>query len=553
MITLKSKQCILLIILIFIFTISISSNIESKEKHKNNIIATSNIDFTIIDIGMLHTYVSNSTIYDIRNSDKKTFTIGTTQDQFPCMSWIEAGYILNDYLYFGQFRIGYNSNTLRFSSQTSEDFTVIRNDPTLVSPFEISFSMTDELADSALKVGVKCICKIHAWPEPPRDDYIIYEYLIINNSGKILDDIYCALYLDFDISQAEGGDDGLTYARDDNHNYLVGMDNNGNPESISYMYDGDHPDWRPEDDTGGRLIPKESAGYIGSRVLESPLTKKGVSFNTQSGHINAGISAHPVTGEDFFVLMEREEFREGGGPGDTQDWRVFQSLGPWDLANSDTLHVSFAIGVGEGLEGMRENLQDAYDFYWSNFQDVWAPIITDVSPNLDTMVTYANNSIQFSVEAFDRDNLPLNYTWLLNDSIATETNSSFLLNCSEVPLGINKIVAEVANSSYSSQIVWVIDIKSPLKYRLGQNFPNPFNNMTFIPFEIEENNKVSIDIYDVQGRHIYTVINEEFNLGKHTVHWSGMDKNNNQVSSGLYFYTLRSGNFVETKKLLLLK
>jgi hypothetical protein len=358
--------------------------------------------------------------------------------------------------------------------------------------------------------------------------------------------------MDYDVSQAEGGDDGLTYARDDNHNYLVDLDKNGNPESISYMYDGDHPDW-PGDDTGGRLIPKESAGYIGSRVLESPPTKKGVAFNTQSGHINAGISAHPVAGEDFFTLMELEEFRQGGSPGALQDWRVFQSLGPWDLKESDTLHVSFAIGAGEGYEGMRENLQNAYDSYWNNFQDAWAPIITDVLPNQDTVVTYTNKSIQFSVAAFDKDNLQLNYTWKLNDSIATETNSSFILNCSKLPQGFNNIVAEVANSSYSSKMAWVIDIKSPLKYHLGQNYPNPFNNITFIPFQIEENNTVCIDIYDVQGRHIYTITNSEFDLGDHTVSWSGINKNNNEVSSGIYFYKLRAGSFEKTKKLILLK
>jgi hypothetical protein len=359
--------------------------------------------------------------------------------------------------------------------------------------------------------------------------------------------------MDYDVSQAEGGDDGFAFARDDNHNYLVDLDKNGNPESISYMYDGDLPERQPNDDLGGRLVPKESAGYIGSRVLESPPTKKGISFNTQSGHINAGIGAHPVTGEDFFTLMEFEEFRQGGSPGALQDWRVFQSLGPWDLIESDTLRVSFAIGVDEGYEGMRANLQNAYDFYWSSFQDVWAPIITDVLPNLDTVVTYANQSIQFSVAAFDKDNLPLNYTWILNDSIATETNSSFLLNCSEIPQGINNIVAEVANSSYSSKIAWIIDIKSPLKYYLGQNYPNPFNNITFIPFEIKENSTVNLDIYDVQGRHIYTITNAEYNFGKHIVNWSGINKNNINVSSGLYFYKLRAGSFEETKKLILLK
>ena len=88
---------------------------------------------------------------------------------------------------------------------------------------------------------------------------------------------------------------------------------------------------------------------------------------------------------------------------------------------------------------------------------------------------------------------------------------------------------------------------------LGQNFPNPFNPSTSIYFTLERPGFASLKIYDRAGRMVATLVNEDLTAGKHRCQWNGCDKQGSQVASGVYFYQLKSGEFVQTRRMLLLK
>ena len=95
---------------------------------------------------------------------------------------------------------------------------------------------------------------------------------------------------------------------------------------------------------------------------------------------------------------------------------------------------------------------------------------------------------------------------------------------------------------------------TPDDYELYQNYPNPFNPATTIEFYLPIDKKVSLIIYDVSGREVIRLIDEqELPKGRHKVVWDGRDKNGRAVASGTYLYTLKFGNFEKTKKMLLLK
>jgi len=93
----------------------------------------------------------------------------------------------------------------------------------------------------------------------------------------------------------------------------------------------------------------------------------------------------------------------------------------------------------------------------------------------------------------------------------------------------------------------------PSEYSLEQNYPNPFNPTTEIRFSIPEASRVSLKIYDVAGREVKTMIDEDFSAGVHSSKWDGRNDRNELVPSGVYFYRLTAGTFVEVKKALLLK
>ncbi len=88
---------------------------------------------------------------------------------------------------------------------------------------------------------------------------------------------------------------------------------------------------------------------------------------------------------------------------------------------------------------------------------------------------------------------------------------------------------------------------------LLNNYPNPFNPETTIAFNVKDAGDVTIDIYNIKGQKVKQLVNDNYSTGIHTVVWNGQDDNNNKVSSGVYFYKMRSGKYSKTKKMILMK
>ena len=88
----------------------------------------------------------------------------------------------------------------------------------------------------------------------------------------------------------------------------------------------------------------------------------------------------------------------------------------------------------------------------------------------------------------------------------------------------------------------------PTEYKLEQNYPNPFNPTTTIGFGIMEKGNVRMSVLNILGEEIKVLLNEEKEAGHHSIDFNGSD-----LPSGVYFYQLRAGNFIDTKKMLLLK
>ena len=105
------------------------------------------------------------------------------------------------------------------------------------------------------------------------------------------------------------------------------------------------------------------------------------------------------------------------------------------------------------------------------------------------------------------------------------------------------------------------DIKTYLvspKFALLQNFPNPFNPETWIPFKLAQNAPVTISIYDTKGQLIRAISLGNKNAGIYTTkskaaYWDGPDNLGEKVSSGVYFYQIQAGDFTATRKMAILK
>ena len=93
----------------------------------------------------------------------------------------------------------------------------------------------------------------------------------------------------------------------------------------------------------------------------------------------------------------------------------------------------------------------------------------------------------------------------------------------------------------------------PESFDLSQNYPNPFNPTTVINFAIPKTTEVTIVIYDLLGREVMRWDGNKIEAGYHSVRWDGRNKRGVQVSSGVYIYRIIAGDFIGTKKMVLLR
>jgi len=93
----------------------------------------------------------------------------------------------------------------------------------------------------------------------------------------------------------------------------------------------------------------------------------------------------------------------------------------------------------------------------------------------------------------------------------------------------------------------------PKNFSLSQNYPNPFNSSTVISFQLPVISNVTLKVYDILGREVATLVNEEKPAGSYEVQFNSHSGNVRNLTSGIYFYKLKVGVYEETKKMILLK
>lgn len=124
----------------------------------------------------------------------------------------------------------------------------------------------------------------------------------------------------------------------------------------------------------------------------------------------------------------------------------------------------------------------------------------------------------------------------LSDTLAYAVGKKVYKFSSDVSIGINNITTS-----------------TPQSFELKQNYPNPFNPTTTIEFELLRPSKVKLSIYDYVGKYVITLFDDFQPIGSYNLKWNGINDNGNLVSSGIYFYTLETQYFIQTKKMVFIK
>ena len=205
---------------------------------------------------------------------------------------------------------------------------------------------------------------------------------------------------------------------------------------------------------------------------------------------------------------------------------------------------AFLITEGENLGGEYGNLFIATDFFGVTFSHQFFnnPWLTDIHFSAPNIGWLAGTKI---LKTIDRGN-----TWTILEPIVWRFDFE-----GEKSWGINNdnkiLFSDDGWTTATIQFLFTVNLDDPLyiyDYDLYQNYPNPFNPTTKIKYQIPELSFITLKVYDVLGNEIATLVNEEKPIGNYEVNFDA----NNQPS-GVYFYRLKAGSIVETKKMLLMK
>ena len=299
------------------------------------------------------------------------------------------------------------------------------------------------------------------------------------------------------------------------------LDGNDITSVIKFDYNGDLP--RPLSDTLSNVFASYPKRTYGNAVISELRDNYGqnytkcsdglITINTNNGNTTSdfarrernSITAIPIT--DIF-----------GQPNINYvniNWYRGNEIKYIAIADLQYTATGFAIIELPLVEALDSNYVD--ELYKLQENDEY---YMDVSPSKSIMLKFYDGSIP-------SDNQIRDYVIEVNGRIGSFLNGD-----------IDKFKAG-KNTNSSTQ---------PIKYKLGYNYPNPFNPATKISYSIEKSGLTKLKIYDILGREIKTLVNEIKNPGEYTVEFNG-----STLSSGVYFYKLESGSFSDIKRMMLIK
>ena len=144
-----------------------------------------------------------------------------------------------------------------------------------------------------------------------------------------------------------------------------------------------------------------------------------------------------------------------------------------------------------------------------------------------------------------------------NDSLIT---TDFIANNGDLVIPLNEnnnlLYGEFnisINQSAEELLLDNSDIFNKMDFSITNTYPNPFNNSIKIDYEVLQKGHVALEIFDINGKWIKTLVNEMKNKGKHSHYWHGLDFSGNIVSSGTYLVVIKYGKSIKTKKINFLK
>src|SRR5690606_2618052 len=284
-----------------------------------------------------------------------------------------------------------------------------------------------------------------------------------------------------------------------------------------------------------------------------PLNYKGFAFDTSDVGLveyesaryaeNFGVYYYSYTNENLIrentAIMAVLYDSLGNQINYTQNHKPQITLIPLTIVNSQNFNITFLV------EHPHSNISWNFNFIDSVFLESFYQKNDSLIFNENILASRVPSSANYQVTA-------------LLDTNVLKDGFDFMYRIIAKDKGIIPGITNVPDSGYY-KCTWDFgtgikdEIETPFYFSLSQNYPNQFNPTTSIKYRVGSTETVTLKVYDVLGREVATLVNEEKQPGVYEVEFSVGQDSSPELASGVYYYQLKTGNFVETKKLLLLK
>ena len=265
--------------------------------------------------------------------------------------------------------------------------------------------------------------------------------------------------------------------------------------------------------------------------------------NTTSGGVLQNGTSSTAWTSDLSTALS------GLTPGATYYWQVRSRFASSPSTISDYSSVQvFAVSAGASpvmsilgspIDGVQVTTENPV-LSWTNATESLASLTYDLEIADNPEMTAAQVMKNVGQTNYRLNNLPAgNYYWRVR-SKTTEGDYSYYTGN-----GRFVVNGKVTNTEAENSL--------PTEFELSQNYPNPFNPTTNIKFSLPEASQVVLKIYDMLGREIKTLINENRKAGSFDITWNGTDNSGRLVSSGVYIYRIIAGKYIESRKMNLIK
>ncbi len=385
--------------------------------------------------------------------------------------------------------------------------------PGQVANEEGSVVLTDHLA--SLPLGVTIQQDSYADNRPDYNDFVIFRYIITNSGESTLSNLYAGLFFDWDLNEY-----AADFARFDQARRMGIVQNKySNPTYLAAT----------------RLLTgTDSLSY---RSIDN------------YGEIYGGDTG------DGFTTSEKWSFLSGGIQTtslNAVDVSTMTAAGPFVIEPGQAVQVAFAV-IGAGSQTALETSADNAQQFWNT------PVFTTVLP--DTTIL-SNETLAFAFSACDLEGDKLAFSPVdppQNASIDSETGLLTFQPPIDLKAELTTFIITVAVSDgvFSSTTSAEVTVEK-VSDLLSQNYPNPLDlsggkKETMIEYYLTVPGNVKLVVYDLLGREVKTLVNETREAGPHPVSWNARDNQGRLVSAGLYLYRIQAGDFIATRKLVVLK